>query len=136
MTSDPISLGDTQISNLLGGEVVCISPDATIFAAAKALDGASVGAVVIGDLAEVIGIVSERDVIRAVAEQKELESALATSIASTKIVRCETTSTVTEVALQMMDRYVRHVLVEEDGRFVGIVSARDLLAVFISNEFM
>jgi len=34
------------------------------------------------------------------------------------------------VANEMMDRYVRHVLVEEDGRLVGVVSARDLLGVY------
>ena len=34
------------------------------------------------------------------------------------------------VAVQMMDQYVRHILVEDDGRLAGIVSARDLLGVY------
>jgi CBS domain-containing protein len=33
-----------------------------------------------------------------------------------------------------MERYVRHVLIEEDGRLVGIVSARDLLGAYASGE--
>ena len=39
-----------------------------------------------------------------------------------------------EVAEEMCERYVRHVLVEEDGRLVGIVSARDLLGVYAAAE--
>jgi len=40
---------------------------------------------------------------------------------------------VAEVATEMMDRYVRHVLIEDGGRFVGIVSARDLLGVYATS---
>jgi CBS domain-containing protein len=40
----------------------------------------------------------------------------------------------TEVATQMMERYVRHVLVEEDGRLIGIVSARDLLGAYALSD--
>jgi CBS domain-containing protein len=34
----------------------------------------------------------------------------------------------------MMDRYVRHVLVESDGRLVGVVSARDLLGAYVASD--
>jgi CBS domain-containing protein len=47
---------------------------------------------------------------------------------------CDATATVTEVAELMMERYVRHVLVEDDGRLVGIVSARDLLGVYAAGD--
>jgi signal-transduction protein with cAMP-binding, CBS, and nucleotidyltransferase domain len=134
MTIDRCSLKDTRVSDLLGGEVVCIPRDASIQAAALALDGACVGAVVVGDLADVAGIVSERDIVGAVAHRRVLETTTAVSIASTDIVKCEPGATVSEVALEMMDRYVRHVLVEDQGKFIGIVSARDLLAVFVSGE--
>jgi CBS domain-containing protein len=39
-----------------------------------------------------------------------------------------------EVAEEMMDCYVRHVLVEDGGRLVGIVSARDLLGAYVSAD--
>ena len=43
---------------------------------------------------------------------------------------CDGEAPVAEVAEQMMEHYVRHVLVEEDGRLVGVVSARDLLGAY------
>jgi CBS domain-containing protein len=51
-------------------------------------------------------------------------------IASTKLVWCDSTATVREVAEQMMEQYVRHVLLEDGGKLVGIVSARDLLGAY------
>ena len=136
MRNNLSSLKDTLVSDLLAGEVVCIPRDATIQAAALALDGACVGAVVVGDLADIAGIVSERDIVGAVAHRRDLETTTAKSIGSRNIVKCESNATVSEVALKMMERYVRHVLVEDHGKCVGIVSARDLLAVFISGELL
>ena len=43
---------------------------------------------------------------------------------------CDESATVGEVATEMMEQYVRHVLVERDGDLIGIVSARDLLGAF------
>ncbi|MGB3053576.1 MAG: CBS domain-containing protein, partial [Acidimicrobiales bacterium] len=56
------------------------------------------------------------------------------SIASTNLVWCDVTATVAEVAELMSERYLRHVLVEDDGDLVGIVSARDLLGVYAASE--
>jgi len=53
-------------------------------------------------------------------------------VASTDLVWCDIESTVDEVAVEMLSRYIRHVLVEEDGTLVGIVSARDLLGAYSS----
>ncbi len=55
-------------------------------------------------------------------------------IAHTHVVWCDASSTVAEVAEEMMERYVRHVLLEEEGRVVGIVSARDLLGAYTAAE--
>ena len=54
----------------------------------------------------------------------------AVDVASTKLVWCAADDTVDEVAVRMMDHYIRHVLVERDGELIGIVSARDLLGVY------
>ena len=58
----------------------------------------------------------------------------AARVASTKLVWCGAEATVNQAAARMMDRYIRHVLVERDGVLVGIVSARDLLGVYADFE--
>ena len=48
---------------------------------------------------------------------------------------CDINADVANVAEEMMECYVRHVLVEDDGHLVGIVSARHLLGAYASGEF-
>ena len=75
-------------------------------------------------------MISERDVVRAVAASLDLTATLAGDVASTHVVWCDHTATVREVAEVMMEHYVRHVLLEQNGRLVGIVSARDVLGAY------
>ena len=85
----------------------------------------------VGSPVDVVGVISERDIVRAVAESRDPTATLARDLASGTLVRCEPSATVREVAELMMERYVRHVLVEDGDRLVGIVSAHDLLGTYM-----
>ena len=110
--------------------VVTMPPDATVLTVAWELARDEIGLVVLGTSAEVQGVVSARDVLRAVAEGFDPAVTPARRVASTRLVWCDASATVREVAERMMADYVRHVLLEDDGRLVGIVSARDLLGAY------
>jgi len=131
MTSDfpPESI---PISSLTGDPVLRVGADATIADVAKALADGDIGAVVIGDDERPAALVSERDVVRVVASGKDPATVPAAEVASTRLVWCDAEATVDQVATRMMDRYIRHVLVERDRALAGIVSARDLLGVYSS----
>jgi CBS domain-containing protein len=122
------------VSMLIGGEVVRIDPEAHLFAVADALTKDDIGVVVVGDEHELKGIVSERDLVHALAARRPPETTRAIDIANTTLVWCDAASTIGEVAAEMMDHWVRHVLVESQGRLVGIVSARDLLGAYAASE--
>jgi CBS domain-containing protein len=92
----------------------------------------AVGAVVVGDDERPAALVSERDIVRVVAAGQDPATVPAVDIASIKLVWCDAEATVDEVAARMMDRYIRHILVERDGALAGIVAARDLLGVYSS----
>ncbi|PRI16104.1 CBS domain-containing protein [Mycobacterium shigaense] len=128
-TSSP---GSIPISTIVGDPVARVVADATVAEVAKALVACDVGVVVIGDDPRPTALVSERDVVRAVAAGRDAATLPATDIASTRLVWCAAEATVNQVAAQMMDHYIRHVLVDRDGALVGIVSARDLLGVYNS----
>ena len=53
----------------------------------------------------------------------------AIDVATTKRVWCDAEASGDEVATRMMERYIRHILVERDGALAGIDTARDLLGV-------
>ena len=111
--------------------VITVPPEATLRTAAKALDDAQIGIVAIGTPADVRGLISERDVARAVAEGRDPDRTASGDVASATIVWADSSATVAEVAEVMMEHYVRHVLLEDDGHLVGIVSARDLLGAYV-----
>ncbi len=136
--------GSLPVSAVVADDVVHLAPDVTVAAVADALVSGDVGLVVLtkegrgaGQDAtkdDVVGVVSERDLARAVAQRLPVESAPALDIAGTHLVWCSASATVAEVAVEMFEHYVRHALVEDDGRFVGIVSARDLLGVYAAAD--
>jgi CBS domain-containing protein len=126
--------GSTSVSTLIGTPVVGVGPDANLHEVADAMVAAGVGALILtdGNPDGAAGIVTERDIVRALAGGCDPATTRARDIANTTLVWCDAEATVTEVAGRMMECYIRHVLVERGGRLVGIVSARDLLGDYVS----
>ncbi|MCB0986621.1 MAG: CBS domain-containing protein [Acidimicrobiales bacterium] len=132
------AVGALTIATLIDGPVTRTTPDATLYEVAALLAADDIGALVVDDGGdgeeEATAVVTERDVIRALANLADPAEVRVHSIASTNLVWCDVTATVAEVAELMSERYLRHILVEDDGDLVGIVSSRDLLGVYAAAE--
>ena len=122
------------VKTLAADPVARISPQATLYEVADELAARDVGALVVGDGDTVEGIVSERDLARALADRRDPGATRAADIAHRSVVWCDAASSIGEVATEMMEQYVRHVVVEEGGRVIGIVSARDLLGAYAAGD--
>jgi CBS domain-containing protein len=112
-----------------GGAVLTIEPTSTVGAAAKLLSERRIGALVVTGAGDrVIGIVSERDLVRAFAERgpAALELSL-TEVMTRKVATCSVSDTISSIMAQMTDGKFRHVPVVEQGRLVGIVSIGDVV---------
>ena len=112
-----------------GSNVLTIDPTATLNAVAAMLSQHRVGAlVVLGPDRRVIGIVSERDVVRALAERGSaaLSEPLA-SVMTRKVVTCSQTDSVGELMERMTVGKFRHLPVTEGDQLVGIVSIGDVV---------
>ena len=112
-----------------GRDVVTISPDQTLADAAHILSHHRIGAIVIVDgSGMVLGILSERDVVRAVADSGG--SALDTPISSRmtkEVVTCAAATGIDDLMEIMTTGKFRHVPVVEGGRLAGIVSIGDVV---------
>jgi CBS domain-containing protein len=124
--------GRAQVRVFTSDLAATIEPGASLRSVADELVADEVGLLVVGTADDVRGVVSERDVVRALAQGLVAQTTPVSEIASTRLVWCDASATVEEVAALMMEQYVRHVLVEEDGRLLGVVSARDLLGAYVS----
>jgi CBS domain-containing protein len=112
-----------------GSDVLTIEPTATLKAAIDMLAARRIGAlVVLGPDQRIIGIVSERDVVRALAEQgaPALNEPLAT-VMTRKVVSCGQSETIASIMERMTSGKFRHVPVVEQERLTGIVSIGDVV---------
>ena len=124
---------DLPVRALIGDEVARVPMRASLLDVAAALTEREVGLVAVGVEGLPAGVVSERDIVRAVAEGRDLAATTAMDVAPTELCWVDPDATVGEVAAEMMDNWVRHVLVGADGALVGIVSARDLIGLYASS---
>lgn len=119
----------SQILKDKGDMVFTASPGDTVAAVAALLLARKVGAmVVLTDERNVAGIVSERDIVRVVAEVGA--EGLARPIAecmTREVVFAEPQESVDALLSRMTDRRIRHLPVCREGRLVGIVSIGDLV---------
>jgi len=112
-----------------GNDVITIEPTASLAAAAKILADRRIGALVIfGADRRVVGIVSERDIVRALAERGEraLDEPVG-QIMTRKVVTCTSSETIVAIMERMTAGKFRHVPVVEDDQLIGIVSIGDVV---------
>jgi CBS domain-containing protein len=123
----------SQILKAKGDLVFTATPSETVSAICALLHSRRVGAMIIMDGDRVAGIVSERDVVRVMAEQGA--SALQQPVSSCMtrdVVFAEPNETVNSLLSRMTDRRLRHLPVCEGERLIGIVSIGDLVKHKIS----
>ena len=123
----------TQILKTKGDLVFTATPNDTVSAICALLHSRKVGAMVILDGEEVAGIVSERDMVRALAEGGATALSQPVSVFMTKdVIFASPAESVDTLLEQMTDRRIRHLPVVEKGRLLGIVSIGDLVKYKIS----
>ena len=117
-----------------GREVIAISGDATLSEAARLLARRRIGAIVVRDEAGgLAGILSERDVVRAVADESVAALARPVSAYMTRAVAtCTEQDSIEDLMAMMTNGRFRHMPVVENGRITGFVSIGDVVKTRIA----
>lgn len=120
-----------------GSDVATVNPDVTLADAALLLTERGIGAVVVMEGRHVLGIVSERDIVKAVARNgAEALKAPVRDVMTTRVVTCSLNDSVDELMDSMTEGRFRHLPVIEDGELVGIVSIGDVVKHRIAETVM
>jgi CBS domain-containing protein len=111
-----------------GRDVVTVAPEATLAEVAAILSGKRIGAVVVTEMGAIRGIISERDIVRALAEHgtEGLRKPVCECMTE-RVVTCRPTDSVDGVMQTMTSGRFRHLPVVEDGRLAGIISIGDVV---------
>jgi len=111
-----------------GSRVWSLAPTATIYDALAMMAEKGVGALLIVDEGQLLGILSERDYARKVLlKGRSSRDTAVTEIMSSPVVSVSPSQTVEECMHIVTDKRIRHLPVIENGRIVGIVSIGDLV---------
>ena len=119
---------------IMASSVVAIDSAATLRAVAVRLTEAEVGALMVTNGNAAPGILSERDVVRAVGRGADLEKVCASDLEAPETVWAESTDSIRDVAELMHQADVRHIPLQVHGELVGLVSIRDVLSVLLRED--
>jgi CBS domain-containing protein len=119
-----------QVADVMTEASVVESPTDTLRAAAEAMWRQQTGSLVVMDGAALVGIVTERDIMKAIARGWDPEQAAVSDVMTREVLTIGPESSLHEAARLMASRWIRHLPVVRDGGVVGVVSQRDLVGVF------
>lgn len=117
-----------DILNVKGRHVLSISPDATLAQAVEKLVENRCGALVVCEGEEMVGIVSERDILRTLSEvANSLEEVTVKARMTSKVVTGTPEDNVNDTMGLLTNNRIRHLPVLEDGKLAGVISIGDVV---------
>lgn len=121
-----------RLAELIKGkqkEIVKIRDDSKIATAASTMTAAKIGALLVEDGAgEIVGILSERDIVRGMGPHgADLHDVDVSELMTRNLIRCSPNDTVNEAMAMMTDRRIRHLPVFDGEELVGFISIGDLV---------
>jgi CBS domain-containing protein len=119
-----------------GAQVFTIGKEATVLQAAFLMNEHKIGALVVVDDGQVVGMFTERDVLRrVVGEQRDPTKTLVADVMTAEVICCTLQTKLDEARGAMKNRRIRHLpLVDGDHRLLGLVSIGDLNAYDSSSQ--
>ena len=117
----------TRLSELMTGAVVSVAPEDTLGEAAERMAEDGVGSAVVLDSGRLIGILTERDLLRAVAGRVHTSEARVREWMTVDPMTATEATSAHEAMRTMLEQGFRHLPVIEEGRTIGVVSLRELM---------
>ena len=123
------------IMNQKNRQVWSIQPDATVYDAVALMAEKNIGALVVVENGNLVGIVSERDYTRKVMLRgKRSRETLVREIMSTQLTTVDPKQSVDDCLRSMTEKRIRHLPVVKDGEICGVISIGDLVKHVISAQ--
>jgi len=124
-----------DILKLKGNEVWCVEPDATVFQALQRMAEKEVGALVVTEGTQVVGLISEREYARKIVLLgRTSPTTLVREIMTSPVVYIHLDQPIEECMALMTEKRTRHLPVIENGKLVGMISIGDIVKSIIADQ--
>ena len=118
-----------------GGGIFSVAPGATVYEAIDTMAEKEVGALLVMDGGQPVGIISERDYTRKVIlKDRSSKAALVSEIMTTGVISVTSEMHIDECVALMKRHHIRHLPVIDEGVVVGMLSLRDLFSAIIDEQ--
>lgn len=118
-----------KISEIMTKAAVTDDATDSLAAAATRMWQAQTGSLLVMDGETLLGIVTERDLLRTVANGEDPKQVALKDVMRTEVITCGPQTSLKEAAKLMTTKWIRHLPIVDAGKVVGIVSQRDLTGV-------
>ncbi len=115
------------ISEIMTVKLVEVVPDASVSEAAERMREHRVASVLVTEGPRLLGIVTERDIVAAIAGRRDCATTPVHQIMTEKVITASPESDIVYAARVMTERGIRHLPVAREDRVIGIVSIRDIV---------
>ncbi|SDS10969.1 CBS domain-containing protein [Actinopolymorpha singaporensis] len=122
---------DDPVERIMGAPVANVDAHDSLRVTAVSLADAAVGALVVMDQGSPLGMISERDVVHALAADADPEEVQAHNLVGATTVWASPADSISRVAALMRDSEVRHIPLRQEETVVGVASIRDVLRVLL-----
>ena len=110
-------------------DVVTIRPNLSLREASKIMSKFGIGSLVVVEDENLVGIITSTDIIKAVAEGKDVDQTLVSEVMSKDVITVDPDESLEEAVEKMMERNIKRLPVVEGGKLVGIITASDIIVV-------
>lgn len=118
-----------------GADVLAVAPGTSVLEAAQLMNERGTGSVLVREGAELVGIFTERDVLRrVVAARRDPATTTVAEVMTRALVTCTGADSLDHCAATMSARRIRHLPVLESGEVRGVVTTGDLLAYRLADQ--
>jgi len=119
-----------RVADVMTEASVSESPADTLRAAAALMWREQTGSLVVLDGAALVGIITERDILRATAQDVDVDALTVAEVMTEEVVTTTADVSLHDAARVMAQHWIRHLPVVDGDRVVGMLSQRDIMGVF------
>lgn len=115
-----------NVKAIMNKSIISVEKDDTIRLAIKKMVAGTFGAVIVTEKTRPTGILTERDILRSIADERMDPESKVETIMSTPLISVDSSASLGEAADIMLTNNIRRLIVKEKDEFVGIISQREL----------
>lgn len=128
-----------KVHQILSGKAIdkiwSVAPSSTVYEALEIMESKNIGAVLVMEEGEMVGIFSERDYARkGILRGRASKDTLIKDVMTSKVITVETEQALQECMEIMSEKHIRHLPVMKEAKLVGIISINDIVTAIIREQ--